>query len=1176
MKKLLLTLLTLITVGTLARAAEKSIELTPTTFSLTTSYKVYNYDDSKNTGFSFAVNAYLNSKCFQMNVGKGCFFEVTGNKNNYKITNIVVNLNAVPSVGTATVYKNNTICYTLPETDNTSSNIDSTSINGTNVGIINSSSTKENNTFAINNNYFGIFYDCTADKGTRTVVISSITVYYDDEVGGGEGGGDTPDTPTAPKAPELTVEGATAAGEGAYSFTETATVSIANTDEKYSYYYTTDGTEPTADATEYTEAITVSETTTFKFIAYDAANSLTSPVTAITLTKTKVGDIKVVGFNAYNNTYDGKATEANVYEIKGKTDDTTDGLVNNPAVANGICTISFDKNTGSSSPGTHATNNYNEVRIYGKNSFTITPAKGVTITKLEIKVSKNQTITAPTVGTYSFVEDEGSTTTGIATWTGSATSSLTFTNSASAQFNFKYVDVYYTVTGGGSEDPDDPQLFVDVLKVANFAALVKANAASYTDCEYTSPNTDVKYVATIARDASNNFQINKSTSSSKRGIIVADNKNGYVLKKITVNYSSGTTSSSIYGNNNVYESVAAFDSSKGTEIASGTSTFSYELKSNGEEYPAFGYTSTDKAIYISSIEVEWMKPTERAEAPELVADCDLKAEDFEDKVNPFEDEAIVMVDEKDGAVYHYTVSTTGTAIRPSATVDDTTMVYDTDNGITVTESAIVTVAQVVDGIVGNTASVTLTKVDFEVPVAELVIESDGKDWGNVFKNEINVMISAENVGKHPTEIYYTTGTSNPFDAEGNLRDIAVKYESDDLLTFTANTQLNVMTTRNGKVSKAQHENFKKFAPAVPYINILEANGQSIPAIGEVNVEISVAEEANPYIIYSIGSTPILNEAGDDFGENDDSEIADECPAKIILDTDDYTNEIEIHAVAIYEFVSASGETEDIYSQEVVYKGHLFAVGAEGDDSVIRYTPVTDHSALNTEHGYMVVARANEQETYVMMMHDDATNSLIHGTHAHLHDGGIHLPANSTDHNHAEFYLGGNATDGYYLWRRLKGETEISYLHNPNTDANGLRIAETDVENALFDIVYQLPAAPSTDPEAVALASADLNEGEMYIQFRNSGTTAMFNTTANTFNSYTPSSSLKNSNYVPLQLYASESGLTTGVEGVTVEDGAADDSEAVYYNLQGVRVSAPAAGQVYIVRRGASVAKQLVH
>lgn len=45
--------------------------------------------------------------------------------------------------------------------------------------------------------------------------------------------------------------------------------------------------------------------------------------------------------------------------------------------------------------------------------------------------------------------------------------------------------------------------------------------------------------------------------------------------------------------------------------------------------------------------------------------------------------------------------------------------------------------------------------------------------------------------------------------------------------------------------------------------------------------------------------------------------------------------------------------------------------------------------------------------------------------------------------------------------------------------------------------------------------------------------------------------------------------STGIEDVTVAD---EDAPVEYYNLQGVRLSEPAAGQVVIRRQGKSVSK----
>ena len=49
--------------------------------------------------------------------------------------------------------------------------------------------------------------------------------------------------------------------------------------------------------------------------------------------------------------------------------------------------------------------------------------------------------------------------------------------------------------------------------------------------------------------------------------------------------------------------------------------------------------------------------------------------------------------------------------------------------------------------------------------------------------------------------------------------------------------------------------------------------------------------------------------------------------------------------------------------------------------------------------------------------------------------------------------------------------------------------------------------------------------------------------------------------------------TVGIEDVAVDND--DNAPAEYFNLQGVRVAHPEAGNIYIVRRGAKVSKELV-
>ncbi len=81
-------------------------------------------------------------------------------------------------------------------------------------------------------------------------------------------------TSTTVANPVFSVEGGT--------YTEAQDVEITCATEGANIYYTTDGSTPTAESTEYTEAITVSETTTIKAIAI--LNNVTSDVVTATYT----------------------------------------------------------------------------------------------------------------------------------------------------------------------------------------------------------------------------------------------------------------------------------------------------------------------------------------------------------------------------------------------------------------------------------------------------------------------------------------------------------------------------------------------------------------------------------------------------------------------------------------------------------------------------------------------------------------------------------------------------------------------------------------------------------------------------------------------------------------------------------------------------------------------------
>ena len=111
----------------------------------------------------------------------------------------------------------------------------------------------------------------TGTKSGERIYITAMTVTYED------GGAVTQKVATPTFNP----------GEG--SFTEAQDVEISTTTEDATIYYTTDGSTPTEESTEYTGAITIEETTTIKAIAVkDGMND--SDVATATYTIVSAGD----------------------------------------------------------------------------------------------------------------------------------------------------------------------------------------------------------------------------------------------------------------------------------------------------------------------------------------------------------------------------------------------------------------------------------------------------------------------------------------------------------------------------------------------------------------------------------------------------------------------------------------------------------------------------------------------------------------------------------------------------------------------------------------------------------------------------------------------------------------------------------------------------------------------
>lgn len=792
-------------------------------------------------------------------------------------------------------------------------------------------------------------------------------------------------------------------------------------------------------------------------------------------------------------------------------------------------------------------------------SFTAQNAESITITDAD-----NNTVASSATSTL--------------TWTPTVTEQNMYTVTAKRGTETKTLSFFLTVTAKQVEPVVPGSEFTDVIEAKNFPDA----SGSYQFLTYTSPTSSVTYSACIAKDSNDYLQFgNTNNDKRKDGIVVTANPKGYFIKSINVVWGKNQQTqraSAVFGQTEVYaDNAQLYDAANGgvgTEIARGTGSYTYTLKNGETEYKAFGIKGAGNTCYLAKIEIVWGAPVDRAPAPTLAA-----ATDLSDAENPgnFEDEVLVMVDgETQGNVYHYTLD--GTV--PAAETGATTFLYDENEGITITESATVTVAQIVNGIVGKTASMTFTKVEFHPELPEIAYLSDAKGWDKVFLREmtVNVETLPSKTGAHATEYYYTIGARNPFDKDGNLVEGAQELTAGFNHVFTtddSSTTLRIAARRKGEI-KQTSVYFPKFNPVTPFINIVEANGESMPEMETVTVELTSALDAAPNTYYTLNGVAILTADGvlnmDELLENGHVEVKDRTTETITftLNRADYPDGITIHAANEYTYTPSTGSTthsEFHYSEEAVYNGHWF--GHDDDTAYLVYKPVTDLSTLNNEHGYMLTAIGRNNEVFVMST--DRQSERMQGIHANLYNGNIHLSKNG-GHSHSEFYLEGNATDGYRLWCGGDGETGKRYLHNPNAaDRQGLHVAQlADPDVALFDIVAT-PAAAATQAEGDAAQAQTL-----YLKFRNGEhNTLMFNTTGNGFNAFKDDAAHATANYRPVSIFTSGSTSTTGIGNVAV-DPAGDDADAPveYYDLQGRRVENPSAG-IYIRRQGSVVSKVIV-
>lgn len=192
MKKFLLYLLCILAVST-ASAAEKKIEVTATNSKISTnSYAIKESDELKNTnneltGFKVKTSGTAASSKMQYRQSKNSFFIVSQNSNNYKIKNIAISGVSLSSGTLGTNHKENYYAFdnlkdiTIPTT--TSNQISTTTLTKNEFDIY-SLSQSSSKGLDINNNYFAIVWDNNAS----IYQIEKIIITYDDD-SSSEGGG---------------------------------------------------------------------------------------------------------------------------------------------------------------------------------------------------------------------------------------------------------------------------------------------------------------------------------------------------------------------------------------------------------------------------------------------------------------------------------------------------------------------------------------------------------------------------------------------------------------------------------------------------------------------------------------------------------------------------------------------------------------------------------------------------------------------------------------------------------------------------------------------------------------------------------------------------------------------------------------------------------------------------
>ena len=409
--------------------------------------------------------------------------------------------------------------------------------------------------------------------------------------------------------------------EGSYTSVQNVTISTTTTGA--TIYYTTDGTAPTTESTQYSEAITVDETTTIKAIAVKDSeiSDVATAVYVINLSPviTVASPIELDGNTpsknitiSYNNFTPGSDDFGVVYcdengdELSGGykwIEKITQWIDETPNTA--TMRFMFDPNTGSAPRTAY-------MKIYAMNGNDRVYSELITITQ-EVYVEPIKVSFYVNGGPieYSYLKEgdpivfpkvddkDGMTFLG---WTSNEINGTTdtapeFVDVTSAKMGTESID-YYAVFAL-LVAPGTTSTVIDELT----KALTGASGSSYSSWEGKKASSDAVYKGNSA----GGYDAIQLRSNNNSGIVTTTS--GGKLKKVTVEWNGNTANDrtlDIYGKNTAYSAASNLygANTQGTKIGSivcGTST---ELTISGD-YTFIGLRSNSGAMYLDKITIEW-------------------------------------------------------------------------------------------------------------------------------------------------------------------------------------------------------------------------------------------------------------------------------------------------------------------------------------------------------------------------------------------------------------------------------------------------------------------------------------------------------------------------------------------------------------------------------------------